>query len=218
MAFSIDKVKTIVVAFFLMSTIAVTLVALPVANAHTPPWQIPTWAYVNVAPNPVGVGQRTLVIMWLTNIFSPETTLGNDYRFHNYKLTITAPDGTTQSQTFDVVSDPTSAQTYSFTPSQVGTYTVNFTFPGQDFNTYSHPTVSIPLFGPPIPQPELLVNDTYLPSSASTTLTVQQQSIPSISSYPLPSEYWAAPYTVKTLAGGQSLQTGWVQVHLFWLQ
>ena len=39
-----------------------------------------------------------------------------------------------------------------------------------------------------------MMGDDYLASSASTTLTVQQDSIPSaITSYPLPQEYWTHP-------------------------
>ena len=32
-------------------------IALPIANAHTPAWTVPTNAYVIAAPNPIGVGQ-----------------------------------------------------------------------------------------------------------------------------------------------------------------
>jgi outer membrane protein assembly factor BamB len=37
------------------------------------------------------------------------------------------------------------------------------------------------------------VNDTFAASSASTTLTVQEEPIPYINSYPLPQEYWTRP-------------------------
>jgi hypothetical protein len=67
------------------------------------------------------------------------------------------------------------------TPDVVGTYIFNFTFPGQNINDYSHAN-------------DAFVNDTYLPSHASTTLTVQQEQVPgTIGSYPLPSEYWTRP-------------------------
>lgn len=147
-----------------------------------PPWQIPTFAYIHAAPNPVGVGQTTTVYMWIDKVFVDTTALTNDWRFHNYQLTITSPNGTTQSQTFAYISDPTSSQYIRFTPDQVGTYSFNFTFPGQDFNTYSHDPASA------------IVNDTYLPSAASTTLTVQQEQVPNpLSSYPLPQDYWTRP-------------------------
>jgi hypothetical protein len=180
------------IAMFLISSMIATLVALPSANAHTPPWSIPTYAYIIVSPNPVGVGQQAFVIMWLDKLFSPETITGNNYRFHNYQLTITGPNGTVQTQTFDIVMDSTSAQTYAFTPTTAGTYTLKFTFPGQDFNTYDHPTTTTDFFGNIVPEP--LVNDTYLGSSAQTTLTVQQEAVPAaISGYPLPTSYWTRP-------------------------
>jgi hypothetical protein len=186
-----NKTAAILIAILMTIAMVPTLMLLPTASAHDPPVDLPTYAYINVAPNPTGQGQQVLVIMWLTNLFSPAAGLGNDYRFHNYQLTITAPDGTVQTQTFATVNDPTSAQIYSFTPDQVGTYTLNFTFPGQPFNEYSHDTIVPGLFGPPTP--EQYVNDTYLPSSAQTTLTVQQNSVPYYPTTPLPTEYWARP-------------------------
>jgi hypothetical protein len=43
----LPKNKTaIAITLFLMATIAVTLVALPAANAHDPPWEYVTYCYV----------------------------------------------------------------------------------------------------------------------------------------------------------------------------
>ena len=176
------KNKTKAILFALLLTTSMLLIALPTANAHDPAWNIPTFAYINVAPNPIGVGQQASVIMWLDKTFDPTIALTNDWRFHNYNLTITAPDGSTQTKIFDVIIDTTSSQFYPFTPTQVGTYTFDFNFPGQDYNTYPHNTASA------------FVNDTYLPSHATTSITVQQDPIPSaINSYPLPQEYWTRP-------------------------
>lgn len=202
------KTVAIAIAIFLMVSMSASMILIPTASAHIPPWKIPTFAYINAAPNPVGVGQRVLVIMWLTNIFSPESGIGNDYRFHNYQLTITGPNGTNIQQTFAYVADSTSAQDYEFTPSVAGTYNLTFNFPGQAFNAYDHPTISVPLFGGP-PGPELLVNDTYEPSSASTPLTVQQAQIPSITSYPLPSQYWTRPIYGEN-PGWYSISSNWL--------
>ena len=38
-----------------------------------------------------------------------------------------------------------------------------------------------------------MINDTYLPSSSTTTLTVQQDQVATIPNVPLPQEYWARP-------------------------
>ena len=184
-----DKKQTVAIsiAILLIISIGSSTTLLPITSAHTPAWQIPTFAYINVSPNPVGVGQQALVIMWIDKTFSPETMLGNAYRFHNYQLTITDPNGAVSTKSFNLISDPTSAQDYAFTPDKVGTYTLNFTFPGQAFNQYDHPTVD--LYG----NPEQLVNDTFLPSSATTTLTVQQATVPHYPTTPLPTAYWTRP-------------------------
>jgi len=176
-----NKTAAIAIAIFLTLSMGASMMLIPSASAHTPAWNIPTFAYINVAPNPVGVGQRATVIFWLNNVFD-SAALANDYRFHNYKLTITAPDNTVTTQTWDTVWDSTSSQYTFYTPTQVGTYTFNFTFPGQAINAYSHSPTSA------------YINDSYLPSSASTTLTVQQEQLPSpITSYPLPEQYWTRP-------------------------
>jgi hypothetical protein len=176
------------IALILILTVSGTAVFLPTVSAHTPAWNIPTYAFINAAPNPVGVGQKVSIIMWVDKI--PDgAALANDIRFHNYQLKITAPDGTTQIQAFPVANDPTSGQFYAFTPTQVGTYTFNFTFPGQ---VYTYTELIPGFFGPPAPS--AFTNDTYLPSTASTTITVQQAQLPPpINSYPLPTSYWTRP-------------------------
>ena len=177
--------RNVVIVFsvcLMLSMAAASTMLIPTTSAHTPPWQIPTYAYINVAPDPVGVGQKVSVLIWLDKTFDPAIALTNDWRFHNYNLTITKPDGSTETHIFDVVKDTTSSQFYAYTPDQVGKYTFTFNFPGQVYNTYSHNPASA------------LVNDTYLPSIATTTLTVQSEQLPNpITSYPLPSEYWTRP-------------------------
>ena len=73
----------------------------------------------------------------------------------------------------------------TYIPNQVGTYTFVFKFPGQ----------VISLTGPTgIPGAASdYINDTFLASSAKTTLTVQQEPIPQPPSYPLPTDYWTRP-------------------------
>jgi hypothetical protein len=165
----------IITTAILILTMAFSIVLLPVTNAHTPKWEIPTYAYVQPTPNPVGVGQPVHVFMWLDKVIAGAYPT-NDIRFHDYKLTITAPDGTTEIKTWGIVWDTTSSQGYSFTPSKTGTYTFEFSFPGQTY-TWSGSNE----------------NDTYLSSSASAELVVQEESMPTIPDNPLPSEYWTRP-------------------------
>jgi hypothetical protein len=173
-----NRIAAIAIATFLMLSIGASMMLGPTANAHTPPWEITTFAYILATPNPIGVGQQADVIMWVDKTMggwgaaSPD----NDIRMHDYKLTITKPDGTTETKTWDTIYDTTSSQYTSYTPDQTGEYTFKFDFPEQ-VCTYSTD----------------YQNDTYLASSATTTLTVQEEPVTEYGSYPLPKEYWTRP-------------------------
>ncbi|MDR1991888.1 MAG: PQQ-binding-like beta-propeller repeat protein [Nitrososphaerota archaeon] len=177
------KTKTTFVTTILLAlVITIPLTALS-TQAHTPPWEIPTYAYINVAPNPVGVGQTVSIIMFIDKLFDG-ALLVNNYRFHNYNLTIIKPNNTIETKIFDIVTDSTSAQGYQYIPQETGEYTFIFTFPGQAINQYANQYNPNSAF----------VNDTYGPSTTQTTLIVQQEPISSHpASYPLPTEYWARP-------------------------
>ena len=184
-------------ALFLMLTIAVTLVALPSANAHTPPWTIVSYAYVTVGPNPVGVGQRVLILMWVDGPML-NAALENDIRRVNYTLTITAPDGTTEVRNWPVIADPTSTQFLTYNPVKVGTYTLKFDYGGQ---TYTWNATSAQ---------RTWTSDILTPASATTTFIVQEEQLPpSKDSYPLPTEYWTRPIE------GQN--TVWYKISSNWL-
>jgi len=182
---------TIAIALFLVLTFAVSLVALPVANAHSPAWEIPTFAFIYAAPNPVGVGQPVFIVVWLDKMIDGGVA-GNDIRFHDFKLTITKPDETTETVTWDVVWDTVSSAYIQYTPEQTGTYKLKFEFPGQEYTWSGN-----------------YQGDTYLASSATTTLTVQEEPLPNPPTYPLPTEYWTRPIE------GQN--TEWYQVASNWL-
>ncbi len=193
-----NKSVAILIAIFLMSSMLASTLLVPNTSAHQPAWQIPTYAYVTANPSPVGVNQQVLVVMWLDKLIDPTTAIINDWRFHNYNLTIVAPDNTVSTTIFVNVTDTTSSQTTTFTPTQVGTYKIYFNFPGQNYNDYSHNPAST------------LVNDTFLASSATTTLIVQQQPLPGpIGSYPLPADYWTRPIYGEN--------TDWYSISSNWL-
>ncbi len=231
MQFAESKTATIAIAIFLMLSMTASIILLPTTSAHTPAWQIPTYAYITAGPTPIGVGQQAHVYMWLdpvygaagggtaaigTNASTASASLSaNSYRFQNFKLTITAPDGTVSTQTFAIISDPTSSTYIKFTPTQVGTYTFNFTYPGQAYGANGNGY-----------EKSSLINDTYLASSASTTLTVQQEPIPAAEgSTPLPTAYWTHPiygegtdwWTISSdwLGSGSPVPAGYTSSTLF---
>lgn len=168
------------IAMFLLLATAFSLVTLPI-NAHSPRWEIPTTAYMNVAPNPVGVGQSVFVVVWLDRTLTG-TSVASDIRLKNYQLTITKPDGKTDSYVWETITDTTSSAYTTYVPTQVGTYTFKFDFPGQVY-TWNRTSSE-----------QTWYNDYFKPSSRTLTLTVQEEQIPDPkTSYPLPAEYWTRP-------------------------
>jgi hypothetical protein len=196
MNFNKNQKTSIAIAILLIVSMTASIMLLPTTSAHDPAWDLTTNAYIAANPNPVGVGQSSLIYMWLNKVYDG-AAIGNDNRFHNYKLTITAPDGTVTTQTFDTIQDTTSNQGYRFTPEQVGTYNLTFNFPGQNINDYTHNANS------------QYVNDTYLPSSATTTLVVQEEAISYAPQTPLPTEYWTRPIYGEN--------TNWFTISSNWL-
>ena len=63
------KSMTIIFAILLSISMAASITLIPNANAHTPAWNIPTYAYIIAEPNPIGVGQTAHVYMWLDSVF-----------------------------------------------------------------------------------------------------------------------------------------------------
>ena len=190
-----NKTAAIMIALMFVISIGTSVIFVQTTSAHGPgqggaPWQIPTHAYVIALPDPVGVGQKTTIYMFLGNLPFDGAALNNDYRYRNYNLTITAPDGTVQTQNFSYISDPTNSQYFPYTPNQVGTYILNFTYGGQNINDYDHAN-------------DAYVNDTYMPVLAQQHLLCSKNLI---IHYRQPTGL--DQFTVKILTGGQFLQTG----------
>ncbi len=175
------------IAFVLLLTTSTLLFVLPsVTNAHTPAWtNIPTFAYVSAQPNPVGINQPVSITMWIDKV--PPSAAGSaGDRWTGYSISITKPDGTTETKG-PFVSYAESTAFTSFTPTQPGTYTIKFTFPGQVASLYN------PQNGQPGDATSAFINDTFLGSSATTILVAQQNPITAVQDYGLPSSYWTRP-------------------------
>jgi len=185
------KSKATIVALFLLFAMAVSLVALPAATAHDPPWKIATYVKIHVNPNPVGVGQETFIVMFTTWAL-PGAAVGNDIRFHDFKLTITKPDGTKEIKDWPVVPDSGGSAWIVYTPDQLGTYTLLLEYPGQTY-TWSGS----------------YQNDTLLPSSATATFTVQEEPVGKTPDVPLPTEYWTRPINAQNLPWA-SISSNWI--------
>jgi len=167
-----------------LSTIALVMILaisafyisiMPKANADT---NIPTYAYLAVSPNPVGVGQITYVVMWIDKL-PPLNPANVGMIYSGYTVTITKPDGTSETMG-PYNSDPVGTKVLIINPSIVGTYNFQFNFPVQTL--YCR-----------IASGQPLGNYTFVASSARTSLTVQTQQITSCPDTPLPTGYWQRP-------------------------
>lgn len=141
-------------------------------------------AYLSFRPNPVGLGQTILVNMWTTP--APETMR----MLLNYKVTITKPDGNTETKTLNSYTDDGTAW-FEYVVDQLGTYKFKFENPGtyfpagRYFNGYIVTNSSGTLYA---------ANNYYTPASTSEqTLTVQQAMVASWPPSALPTDYWTRP-------------------------
>ncbi len=172
-------------AFLIVAILAFSIGALiPSANAHTPPWDIQLFAFVNVAPNPAGLGQTVTVGFWLN---APPMTANGPYgdRFSPFTVNVVKPDGTNETLG-PFTSDATGGTSTRYTPDQLGEYQFQMFYGGQTLNGGQTGTLGIS-------NPNY-INDTILPAMSDVaTLTVQQEAVPAIPNPPLPNNYWESP-------------------------
>jgi hypothetical protein len=189
--------KNKLITAIILLTLIVSVTALPIANAHSPPWTVATHAYLAVSPDPVGVGQQVTIVAWV-NIVFPGAVATNDVRFRDFKIDVTKPDGTKEVLKLDTT-DSTSTSYTLYTPNQVGEYSFVFSHPDTVF-TWNYSTTMSPF-----------VNDIFKGGSSKTVkLTVQEEQLPNPkTSYPMPSEYWTRPIE------GQN--TDWWAISSNWL-
>ena len=199
----IQGTKTLsTIALILILTASAIMAAMPAANAHSPPWTIPTYAYLTVNPNPVGVGQAAFVNFWLDKVAPTANSQYGD-RWQNFTVTITKPDGTTTTLG-PFGSDDVGGAFTTFTPTAIGTYTFVFNFPGQTI-AGANPS---PITGTTNAQQ---VGDIYLPSTSNkVTLAVQQTQIQGLPEAPLPTGYWQRPI--------QAVNSAWYVLGGNWLR
>jgi hypothetical protein len=175
-----SKTLAITIAIFLTFSMTASLMLIPSANAHSPAWDIPTYAFCNVAPNPAGVGQTVNIGMWL-DIPPPTASGAQGDRWQNFKVTVTLPDGTTTTLG-PFVSDDTGGTHADYTPTELGNYTFFFSFPGQVLKGINADFLGLAYIG-----------DYFEPSNATTMLTVQSTAVPAVPQTALPTNYWSRP-------------------------
>ncbi len=181
-----NRTAAITIAFLLTISMGASMILLPNVNAHYPAWSIPTYMFVSVSPNPIGIGQAVNVNLWVN---APPPTASAQYgdRWTNMTVVVTHPDGTTETLG-PFTSDDTGGAHTTYTPTVLGNYTFQSFFSAQILAGGNQPA------GSPAISSNAYVNDTFQKSSSSKfTLTVQQEPTAYASVTPLPTNYWTRP-------------------------
>jgi hypothetical protein len=171
-----NKIAT-AIALFLMLTMAISLVALPVKAQAAP--TLKTYAVVDAIPNPVGVGQAVLIKYGILQ------QLGTvDLGWTGLTVTVVYPDNTKHTLG-PFKTDSTGSSYATFIPDQVGTYTFMTNFPEQ-----TNPVTFFNYEGG-----NVIFAGTIMKASTSeiVDLIVQEEPLPDYPGHALPAEYWSRP-------------------------
>jgi hypothetical protein len=189
-------------ALILLLSLSGLLAIIPAVSAHDPAWTLPTYAFISIEPNPIGIGQDVFVNFWLDKV-PPTAAIQYGDRWHNFTVTVTKPDGSTISLG-PFTSDDVGGSHTTYKPDQLGTYSFVFNFPGQTI-TGENPS---PISGGQ--RNTQSIGDYYQPSTSRTeTLTVQQAPIVEMPDTPLPDGYWQRPIFAEN--------TNWYTISGNWL-
>jgi len=182
MAIAKSKAETIAFSLFLIFAMVASLVALPVsAQFAFYDWtgHSKSYAYIGATPNPVGVGQPTLLHFGITR----ELSITQD-GWEGLTVTVTRPDGTTETLG-PRRTDATGGTGIMYTPSMEGTYQLQTHFPAQWYNYSTMDIFSMAMLDIKI----------YYEAADSEILDLvvtseEQEYWPGV---PLPTEYWSRP-------------------------
>jgi outer membrane protein assembly factor BamB len=170
------KIQAIAIALCLMFAMSTLLIFIPTAKAEG---TMKTYSYLGATPNPIGVGQQTLLHIGITQQLT-NVNMG----WEGVTVTVTKPDGTTETLG-PIRTDSTGGTGIIYVPTVVGNYTLQSHYPQQVTRT-DMMAGSTP------------VNTTMLASnSEKLTLVVQQEARVFYPGIPLPTEYWFRPINAQ---------------------
>jgi len=177
---------TIAVLLLTVSLAAPMLLQTAVGDFPISGTEIPSYSYINVGPNPIGIGQTATI-----NIFHAIPTL-TSAGYAGMMVHITDPDGV-ESTLGPFTSDTTGGTYTTFTPDKLGVWKFKMTYPGQNITQ-----------GP---------NWWYQKPGESDVfeLVVQQEEV-TRSSYPvtpLPENYWEFPVSAMNVDNWYALMGPW---------
>jgi len=184
MKFSRNKTMVTTLALVLVLTISAILTAFPTVVAHDPPRTVPTWCYAAVTNSIIGVKQQVVIVYWVNAI--PPTAQGAYGDRWTFWIDVTKPDGSKETLG-PYTSDPVGGSWTTYTPDQVGTYTIVARMD-------EHKITGLPDLTPSVIRNPASVNDTYLASTSDpVTFIAQEDPIEGWSEAPLPTNFWTRP-------------------------
>ncbi len=182
MAISRSRTATLTISLILMFAMTISIVALPLANAQMPP-TLKTYPYIDVTPNPVGVGEEALIR------FGISQQLGRvSESWSGLTVTIVTPtDGTIvlDNNGPGYRTDATGGTAFDWVPTEAGTYELSMHFPEQ-YNPYGYFDFER---GTMFPDTTLMLEST----SETIELVVTEEPRVPYPDQPLPTEYWTRP-------------------------
>jgi len=208
---SVNKPKIATIALILTLTISAVLVALPVTTAQFDVIvqepriiDIPSFLFVTVSPNPVGVNQIVYVGATFSKPIPTNNGAGGDY-YDNVTIEIVDPSGHKTVEGPYITSMAAGIQ-ITYTPNQVGEYTFQAFYPGQIL-TGTHRGGSTTPSG----WSTHLLGSWQMPTESDVvTLTVQEEPVvPIYQTPPLPGEYWTRPIYATNWDWGKDIASNW---------
>jgi len=158
-------------------------------------YSYPTYAFINVAPNPVGVGQTVNVNFFVSSALETSEPPTN--------MTVKMVDPAGNTKTFGpYTGDTTGGTFFNYVPDKVGNYTFTFYYGGQTLtgNTISSPQRN---WGGLIALPSV---------SKPYVLTVQEEPLER-TAYPitpLPTEWWQTPVSAENVQEWSKVTGDWL--------
>ena len=169
----ISRKKTVISIFVLFALLTITapLIISPNTSAHTPGWNVPTFAYLAVSPDPYGLGsaQPLLIVFWL-NVPPPTAAGTTGDRWRGMTVDVTTPSGTCRTLRSNHFRRNWLKLICSTLQPKQETTAAFFNFPGQNLSR----TGPTGLTGPD----NVYVGDYFMPSN--TTHIIHRQRYPNI--------------------------------------
>jgi hypothetical protein len=174
------KVKTLSIVIASILILSMLSIFVPAAQAE----DFPTYGFLSVSPNPVGLGQRAQVTAWVDLLPNNAYPGSATATWTNYNITVISPSGKI---TTDVgPSDPVGSKYISITPDEVGSYTIKFSYAGETVGSRT-------------------IKGTTAPD---VVLVVQDEPIGDYPNTPLPTEYWTRPINAQN-RDWYAIQNNW---------